>query len=136
MIAGRCVDHVRVDGVGPNVEVRGDLALDGCGVAVLFGDRQIRLGLRHESVGLGLLPSGSDLSGLGLVTVFLRLGAQTFGLLIRPTVREECNEGDDDDDNDEKRTASGMPPPAEGAPPPLLLDSATAPRNGGHGKPS
>ena len=99
--SGRCIRHVGVDVVRADIEIRGNFAFDGRRVSLLFGHQQVILGLRSHGVRLGLLPRGVDLAGLGLITMFLSLVAQLYGLLIRSALHQDGSDGHDNDNNDD-----------------------------------
>ncbi len=96
-----CTRHVGVDVVGADIEIRGNLAFDGRRVSLLFGYRQVILGLRSHGVRLGLLPRGGDLTRLGLITMFLSLVTQLLGLLIRSTLHQDGGDGHDNGNYDD-----------------------------------
>src|SRR5664279_546067 len=91
-ISGRRIRHVGVDVVGADIEIRCNLAFDGRRASVLFGHRQIILGLRSHGVRFGLLARRGELTGLGLITMFLSLATQLCRLLIRSALHQYSNQ--------------------------------------------
>ena len=112
--SGTSIRHVGVDVVGADIEIRRNFAFDGRRASLLFGQQQVILGLRSHGTRLGLLSRGGDLTGLGLITMFLSLVAQLYGLLIRSAHHQDgsdCHDNGNDDDNQKYPHAAPIPDP-------------------------